>query len=86
VRVERFIDSDLAARLDRLPFSRWHGLVVTALGITWMLDGLEVTIVGALGSVLQEPGTLGLSAGQVGLSGTRASAVNTPPSTRRSTS
>jgi MFS family permease len=68
--VERFIDSDLAARLDRLPFSRWHWLVVTALGVTWMLDGLEVTIVGALGSVLEEPGTLGLSAGQVGLSGT----------------
>jgi hypothetical protein len=68
--VTRFIDSDLAACLDRLPFSRWHWLVVTALGIPWMLDGVEVTIVGALGSVLQEPGTLGLSAGQVGLSGT----------------
>ncbi len=68
--MQRFIESDLAARLDRLPFSRWHWFVVTALGITWMLDGLEVTIVGALGSVLEEPGTLGLTASQVGLSGT----------------
>jgi MFS family permease len=68
--VGRFVDSDLAARLDRLPFGRWHWLVVTALGITWMLDGLEVTIVGALGSVLEQPNTLGLSASEVGLSGT----------------
>jgi MFS family permease len=40
--------------------------VVTALGVTWILDGLEVTIVGAIGPVLQNPQTLGLSAVQVG--------------------
>jgi hypothetical protein len=62
------IETDIPARLDRLPWSRWHWLVVVALGITWILDGLEVTIVGSLGSVLQEPGTLGLSARDVGLS------------------
>jgi len=61
--------SDIPGRLDNLAFGRWHWRVVLALGITWVLDGLEVTIVGALGSVLQEPQTLGLSATQVGLSG-----------------
>jgi MFS family permease len=64
------IETDIPARLDRLPWSRWHWFVVVALGITWILDGLEVTIVGALGSVLEEPGTLGLSAREVGLSAT----------------
>ena len=64
------IETDIPARLDRLPWSRWHWLVVAALGITWILDGLEVTIVGALGSVLQEPETLSLTARDVGLSAT----------------
>jgi MFS family permease len=64
------IETDIPARLDRLPWARWHWLVVIALGITWILDGLEVTIVGSLGSVLQEPGTLGLTARDVGLSAT----------------
>ncbi len=40
--------SDVPARLDRLPWSRWHWRVVVALGVTWMLDGLEVTLVGAV--------------------------------------
>jgi MFS family permease len=62
-------ETDIPARLDNLAWSRWHWRVVLALGITWMLDGLEVTIVGALGSALQEPETLGLTATQVGLSG-----------------
>jgi len=44
--------TDIPARMDRLPWSRWHWLVVIALSITWILDGLEVTIVGAIGSVL----------------------------------
>ncbi|HEY2517107.1 MAG TPA: MFS transporter [Polyangiaceae bacterium] len=64
----RFL-SDVPPRLDRLPWSAWHWRVVTALGITWMLDGLEVTLVGALGGVLQEPDTLGLSAVQIGGAG-----------------
>ena len=62
-------ETDIPARLDRLAWGRFHWLVVVALGVTWALDGLEVTIVGALGSVLEEPGTLGLSATQVGLAG-----------------
>ena len=64
------IETDIPARLDRLPWARWHWLVVVALGITWILDGLEVTIVGSLGSVLQEPDTLGLRAHDVGLAAT----------------
>src|ERR1700738_1984831 len=60
---------DIPARLDRLPWSRFHLLVVIALGITWILDGLEVTIVGSLGPVLQSPRTLGLTAGEIGGAG-----------------
>jgi MFS family permease len=56
----------IPSRLDRLPLSRFHLLVVIALGVTWILDGLEVTIVGAIGPVLENPQTLGLSAVQVG--------------------
>ncbi len=63
-------DTDIPSRLDRLAWGRWHSLVVLSLGITWVLDGLEVTIVGAISGVLQEPGTLGLSATEIGLSGT----------------
>lgn len=58
--------TNVPARMDRLPWSRWHWLVITALGITWILDGLEVTIVGAIASVLTEPDTLHLSAIDVG--------------------
>ena len=61
--------SDIPARLDRLPWSGWHRRVVLALGIAWVLDGLEVTIVGSLGSVLERPDTLGLSAAQIGGAG-----------------
>ena len=64
------IESDIPARLDRLPWSRFHWLVVIALGITWVLDGLEVTLAGALGGVLTRPDTLGLSDAQVGASAT----------------
>jgi MFS family permease len=60
----------IPARLDRLPWSRWHWTVVIGLGITWILDGLEVTMVGSLGSRLQDRETLGLTAAQVGLSAT----------------
>jgi MFS family permease len=49
-----------------LPWSAWHWRIVVALGITWMLDGLEVTLVGAIGPVLGEPDALGLSEGQIG--------------------
>ncbi|MBS0249847.1 MAG: MFS transporter, partial [Proteobacteria bacterium] len=48
-------------RLDRLPFGRFHLLVIAALGITWILDGLEVTIVGALAGALKESPALKFS-------------------------
>jgi MFS family permease len=60
-------ETDLPARLDRLPWSRWHWRVVVALGITWTLDGLEVTIVGAVASVLGRPDALGLADHEIGL-------------------
>lgn len=53
--------------MDRLPWSRWHRLVVIALGITWILDGLEVSIVAALGPILTHADTLHLSESEVGL-------------------
>jgi MFS family permease len=53
--------------MGRLPFSRFHWLVITALGITWILDGLEVTIVGSIGPVLQDKDTLALTVEQVGI-------------------
>src|SRR5690242_9093280 len=54
-------------RLDRLPWSRFHTLVLIALGVTWILDGLEVTIIGAVAGVLESPQTLNFSASQIGL-------------------
>jgi MFS family permease len=59
--------TDIPARLDRLPWGRWHWLVVVALGITWVIDGLEVTLVGATSAVIVEPETLHLSPAEVGL-------------------
>jgi len=61
------ITSDIAARLDRLPWSRFHTLVVVALGITWILDGLEVTLVGSVAGALKESPRLALTNAQVGL-------------------
>jgi hypothetical protein len=62
------IETRIPGRLDRLPWSRWHWLVVIGLGTVWILDGLEVTIVGAIASRLTDPGSgLGLSDSQVGL-------------------
>ena len=66
----RTITTDLPARLDRLPWGRFHWLVVIGLGTVWILDGLEVTIVGSMSEALQNPDTgLGLSSFDVGLAG-----------------
>jgi MFS family permease len=66
--VGQTIKTDVPKRLDRLPWSRWHWLVVVALGFVWILDGLEVTIVGSIGPTLQKA-SLHLSSFQVGLIG-----------------
>jgi MFS family permease len=66
----RTIETDIPARMDRLPWSRWHWMVVIGLGTVWILDGLAVTIVGAIGGRLSEPGSgLELTAAQVGAAG-----------------
>jgi MFS family permease len=62
-----WLHTDIPGRLDRLPWSRWHLRVVIALGITWILDGLEVTLVGAVAGVLGETATLHLSESEIGL-------------------
>ncbi|WP_426398946.1 MFS transporter [Ralstonia sp. R-29] len=59
--------SDLPSRLDRLPWSRFHTRVVIALGITWLLDGLEVTLAGAVAGALKQSPALHLSNAQVGV-------------------
>ena len=64
------VESRVPTRMDRLPWARWHWLVIAALGITWILDGLEVTIVGNIAGILVEPESgLNFTEGQVGLAG-----------------
>jgi MFS family permease len=60
------VRTNIPFRLDRLPWSRFHLLVVVGLGVTWILDGLEVTIVGSLGPALQSAETLHLSSADLG--------------------
>ncbi len=60
------LETDIPARLDRLPWSAFHWLLIAALGVTWVLDGLEVTVVSAVGNALLKSTTLALTAAQVG--------------------
>jgi MFS family permease len=55
--------------MDRLPWARWHWLIIVGLGTVWILDGLEVTIVGNLSDVLKSKDGLGLSSSDIGLAG-----------------
>src|SRR3954454_12823040 len=57
------------ARLDRLPWTRFHWRVIIGLGVAWILDGLEIQIVATVGTVLQDQRTLHLTAADVGLLG-----------------
>ncbi|MER5749677.1 MFS transporter [Streptomyces sp. NPDC002088] len=62
----RTITTSIPARLDRLPWSRWHWTIVIGLGTVWILDGLEVTVVGNIAGRLSEPGSgLPITSGQV---------------------
>ena len=63
------IETAIPARLDALPFGRFHILVIAALGITWILDGLEVTLAGSLSGELKNSSALGLSNSEIGLAG-----------------
>ncbi len=62
-------ETDIPARLDRLPWGRFHTLVVVALGITWILDGLEVTLAGAVAGALRQSPVLQFSNSDVGFVG-----------------
>lgn len=62
------IQTNIPARMDRLPWARWHWLVVCGLGVTWILDGLEVTLAGAIGGVLKS--TFHINDTQVGATAT----------------
>src|SRR5262249_44729010 len=61
------VETDIPSPLDALPWSRFHSYVVAALGVTWILDGLEVTLTGALAGILKENSTLGLTNTEIGL-------------------
>ena len=63
------VETDIPARLDRLPWGRFHTLVVAALGITWILDGLEVTLAGTVAGALKQSPVLHFSNADVGLAG-----------------
>src|SRR5689334_13866917 len=63
----RVIETDVPARLDRLPWTWFHTLVVVALGITWVLDGLEVTIAGSIVGALRDSPVLHFSEAEIGL-------------------
>jgi MFS family permease len=61
------IETDISGRLDRLPWGRFHTLLVVALGVSWILDGLEVTLAGSLAGALKESPRLAFSNTAVGL-------------------
>src|SRR5215216_6149180 len=63
------VETNIPARLDRLPWGRFHTLVVAALGITWILDGLEVTLAGTVAGALKASPVLAFSNADVGLAG-----------------
>jgi MFS family permease len=63
------VTTHIPARLDRLPWSRWHWTVIIALGVTWILDGLEVTLVGSIAAVLTQKDTLHFSTAQATAAG-----------------
>jgi MFS family permease len=64
------LTTDIPFRLDRLPWSSFHWLLIVSLGVTWILDGLEATVVGSIGPTLEKGSTLGLSHALVGWAGT----------------
>ena len=59
------IETDVPARMDRLPWSGWHLRVIIALGTSWMLDGLQVTLAGSLAGILGDKHGLGLTTPQI---------------------
>jgi MFS family permease len=66
---ENRIVTDVPARLERLPWSGFHRLVIVALGITWVLDGLEVTLAGSVAGALRASPALNFDDSDIGLAG-----------------
>jgi MFS family permease len=64
---EAIVETDIPGRLDRLPWGRFHVLIIVALGITWVLDGLEVTLAGSVAGALKTSPVLHFSNADVGL-------------------
>ena len=78
------IETQVPSRLDRLPWSRFHWMVVIGLGTVWILDGLEVTIVGSVGDRLTEAGSgIALDPSQIG---TRPPSTSAAPASALSSS
>jgi MFS family permease len=65
VTENQIVETDVPARLDRLSWSRWHTRIIVALGTSWLLDGLEVTLVGSLSGILESKSGLSLTDPQV---------------------
>src|SRR6476619_7231202 len=64
------IETNIPGRLDRLPWSRFHWMVIVGLGTVWSLDGLEVTIVGSIAPTLTKPGSgIAISTAEIGVAG-----------------
>jgi MFS family permease len=70
LEAEQYVTTNVPERLDRLPWSRWHLMVVIALGVTWLLDGLEGNLAGSLAGILKRPDTLAMSDATIGLTST----------------
>ena len=68
--VGSWIETDVPSRLDALGWSSWHSRVVVALGITWVLDGLEASLIANLAPTLESHAALGLTATEVGFANT----------------
>ena len=62
---EREIETDIPERMDRLPWSGWHTRIIVALGTSWLLDGLQVTLAGSLAGILEDKAGLALTDPQV---------------------
>jgi MFS family permease len=67
---DQYVTTNVPERLDRLPWSRWHLMVVIALGVTWLLDGLEAMLAGSLAGVLKRHDTLAMTDATIGLTST----------------
>ncbi len=65
----KVIETDIPARLERLPWGGFHRLVIVALGVTWILDGLEVTLAGSVAGALRASPSLAMTDADIGLAG-----------------